>query len=70
MFIECPPPSEEMIRAAAQDIQLPEKTIAALNHVDPFDEKVHNQKRCILLLLIYIPLYTLYTDPIIPQILT
>jgi hypothetical protein len=42
VFIECPPPSEEIIRAAAQDIQLPEKTIAALNHVDPFDEKVHN----------------------------
>ena len=34
-------PTEEETYTPTQDIQLPDKTIDALNHVDPFCEEVH-----------------------------
>ena len=33
-------PTDEETRSPAEDVELPEKTIDALNQVDPFDEEV------------------------------
>ncbi|CAD6215410.1 unnamed protein product [Miscanthus lutarioriparius] len=38
VYIDRPAPEEEAVPASVEDIQLPEKTIADLNHVDPFDD--------------------------------
>ncbi|XP_066363614.1 replication protein A 70 kDa DNA-binding subunit B-like [Miscanthus floridulus] len=38
VYIEQPAPEEEAVPLSVQDIQLPERTIADLNHIDPFDD--------------------------------
>ena len=44
VYIDRPTPEEEAVPASVEDIQLPEKTIADLNHVDPFDDMVNKIK--------------------------
>jgi len=44
VYIDRPAPEEEAVPASVEDIQLPEKTIADLNHVDPFDDMVNKIK--------------------------
>ena len=43
VYIDRPAPEEEAVPALVEDIQLPEKTIADLNHIDPFDDMVNNR---------------------------
>ena len=43
VYIKQPAPEEEAVPVSVQDIQLPEKTIADLNHIDPFDDMVNNR---------------------------
>jgi len=44
VYIDRPAPEEEAVLALVEDIQLPEKTIADLNHVDPFEDMVNKIK--------------------------
>jgi len=44
VYIDRPAPEEEAVLASVEDIQLPEKTIANLNHIDPFDDMVNKIK--------------------------
>lgn len=43
VYIERPPALEEAIPAQIRDIQLPQKMVAQLNQIDPFDDEVLNQ---------------------------
>jgi len=43
VYIEQPAPEEEAVPVSVQDIQLPERTIADLNHIDPFDDMVNKK---------------------------
>ena len=44
VYIDRPAPEEEAVPASVEDIQLPKKTIADLNHIDPFDDMVNKIK--------------------------